>query len=160
MGQSLIALISKISNNIKKRLHTKAGKDNNYNNIIAPGTDIRGRIYSPCPIKIEGMVSGEIISRGELVIGKEGKVRANIKTKKTVIEGSFTGNIISAGEVSITSTGELEGNIIQKNTYLVIKDHGLFRGNNIIIDNKEIFKIYDGEKLSAIKIKPKKILKF
>ncbi len=159
MGQNLIALLGKISNNIEKILHIKTDKDNNYN-IIASGTDIKGRIYSPHPIKIEGIVAGEIISRGKLVIGREGKVKANIKTKNTVIEGSFIGNIISAGEVSITSTGKLEGNIIQRDTYLIIKDCGLFKGNNIIIDNKKIFRISDSDKLSTIRIKPKKILKF
>ncbi len=160
MNQNLTVSINIISDRIKKIFHLKTDKENNYCNIIASGTNIMGRIYSPHPIQIEGIVAGEIISREELVIGKKGKVRANIKTKNMVIEGSFTGNIISAEEVLITSTGKLKGNVIQKDTYLIINKNGLFKGNSIIIDNKEIFKINNSEKLSNIKITPKKILKF
>lgn len=143
-------------------LFTKTNKDKNNNtyNIISKGTNIEGRIYSPHSIQIEGVVAGEIISKKELIIGKEGKVRANIKTKNTVIEGSFTGNIISSGEVKITSTGKLVGNIIQKDAFLSINDGGLFKGKNIIVSNKEIFKINDNERISNIKIKPKKILEY
>ena len=141
---------------------TKTNKDKNNNtyNIISQGTNIEGKIYSPRSIQIEGAVAGEIISKKELVIGKEGKVRANIKTKNTIIEGSFTGNIISSGEVKITSTGKLVGNIIQRDNLITINDGGLFNGKNIIIDNKETFRIIANGKISSIKIRPKKILDY
>ncbi|MCJ7727184.1 MAG: polymer-forming cytoskeletal protein [Actinobacteria bacterium] len=135
-------------------------KDSNNNNIIAEGVNIEGRIYSPRPIQIDGRVVGEIISKKELVIGKEGKVRANIKAKNAIIEGDVTGNIISSGEVRITSTGKMIGNIIQGDISLIIDDGGLFKGKNIIVYNTEIFKINNDKKISGIKIKPKKILEY
>ncbi len=143
-------------------LFVKNNKDKNNNsyNVISQGTNINGRIYSPHSIRIEGTVAGEIISKEELVIGKEGKVRANIKTKNTIVEGSFTGNIISSGEVRITSTGKLIGNIIQKDASLSINDGGVFKGRSIIVGSKKIFKINDNEQISNIKIKPKKILEY
>jgi len=143
-------------------LWTKNNKDKNTNNqnIIATGTRIEGRIYSPRPLQIEGTVTGEIISKKELIIGKEGKVKANIKTKNTVVEGSFTGNIISLGDVKVTSTGKLTGNIIHRDTSFITNDGGLLKGKNIIVDNRKIFKIRVNEKLSNIKIKPRKISEY
>jgi len=138
----------------------KTTKDKNNHNLIASGTNIEGKIYSPSSIKIDGSVTGEIISRKGLMIGKEGKVRASIKTKNMIIEGSVVGNIISIGEVKITSSGKMAGNIIQKNISLTVDDEGLFKGNNILIDDRKIFKIRDTEKISNIKIVPKKILRY
>lgn len=138
---------------------TKTNKESNNNNhnIISSGTSIEGRIYSPRSLYIEGTVTGEIISKKELIIGKEGKVKANIKTKNTVIEGSFTGNIISLGDVRVTPTGKLTGNIIHRDTSLITNDGGSIKGKNIIVDNRRIFKIRVNEKLSDIKINPRKI---
>jgi len=132
----------------------------NNNNIIAEGVGIEGRIYSPRSIQIDGTVVGEVISKKELVIGKKGKVKANIKTKNAIIEGDVTGNVISSGEVRITSTGKMIGNIIQRNISLIIDDGGLFKGKNIIVYNTEIFKINNDKKISGIKIKPKKIFEY
>ncbi len=140
----------------------KTGKDikSNGYNVISSETNIEGKIYSPRPIQIEGTVCGEIISKKEVVIGKEGKVRANIKARNIIIEGNFRGNIILSGEAKVTSTGKLLGNVIQKETLLTIDHGGLFIGKNIITDNKKIFKINGNEVLSSIKIKPKKILEY
>jgi cytoskeletal protein CcmA (bactofilin family) len=137
----------------------KDKRENDYN-IISAETNIEGKIYSPRPIKIEGTVTGEIISSREVVIGREGKVRANVKTRNIIIEGNFKGNIILSGEVKITSTGVLFGNIIQMDTSLNIENGGLFKGKNIITDNREIFNINSNSAISNIKIKPKKIMEY
>jgi len=134
-------------------------KENDYN-IISPETKIEGKIYSPVPIKIDGIFSGEIVSRKEVVIGKEGVVRANIKTRNVLIEGNFSGNIILSGAAKITSTGKLSGNIIQMNTCLNIEDGGLFKGKHIITDNKEIFETSNKSIVSHIRIKPRKMLEY
>ncbi|MBA7469047.1 hypothetical protein ES707_04309 [subsurface metagenome] len=142
-----------------KKVSQTEDKYNN-NNIIAEGVGIEGRIYSPRPIQIDGTVVGEIISKKELVIGRKGKVKANIKTKNAIIEGDVTGNIISSREVRITSTGKMIGNIIQRDISLIIDDGGLFKGKNITVYNREIFRINNNEKISGIKIKPKRILEY
>jgi cytoskeletal protein CcmA (bactofilin family) len=139
--------------------HRENKKENNYN-IISPKTSIEGKIYSPAPIQINGTVTGEIISKKEVVIGREAVVKANIKTRNILIEGSFTGNLILSGEVKITSTGKLSGNIIQINTSLNIEDGGFFKGKHIITDNKEIFETGNKSIISHIRIKPKKILEY
>ncbi len=135
-------------------------KKGRYYSIISLETNIEGKIYSPRSIKIEGLATGEIISRKEVAIGQDGKVRANIKARNIVIEGNFVGNIILLGEAKITSTGKLFGNLIQKDTLLSIEPGGLFRGKNIITDNDEIFNIDDKRIVSNIKIKPRKILEY
>lgn len=141
-------------------IKSQKDKKDNDNNIISKETSIEGRIYSPRSIKIDGAVTGEIISKKEVIIEEEGRVKANIKAKNIVIEGNFTGNIILSGEAKITPTGKLFGNVIQMDPFLTIEEGGLFKGKNVITDNKEIFEINNKGTISDIKIKPKKILEY
>lgn len=142
----------------KKDKDKKEGDD--YNNIISAKTDIEGKIYSPRSIRIDGAVTGEIISKKEVVIGKEGWVKANIRASNIVIEGDFTGNIIVSGEAKITSSGRLSGNVIQLKPFVTIETGGLFNGRNVITNNKEIFDRNSKNTISSIKVKPTKILKY
>jgi cytoskeletal protein CcmA (bactofilin family) len=100
--------------------------------IIAEGVKIEGKFYSPGSIRIDGVLIGEVVSDKEIIIGKEGKVEANIKTNRAVIAGSFKGEMIASGDVEITSTGKFIGNIIQKDALLTIEKGGLFKGESII----------------------------
>ena len=49
--------------------------------------------------------------------------------------------MISAGEVEITATGKFLGNLIQKDALLTVSKGGLFKGESIISENQDIFKI-------------------
>lgn len=108
--------------------------------IIAEGVFIQGKIFSHGTTRVDGKVNGEIISEKEFIIGKEGKVNANVKTSNAIISGYFKGEMIASGEVEITSTGRFVGNLIQKDALLTISKGGLFNGKSVISDNQEIFK--------------------
>ncbi len=49
--------------------------------------------------------------------------------------------MISAGEVEITATGKFSGSLIQKDALLTISKGGLFKGESVISENQDIFKI-------------------
>jgi cytoskeletal protein CcmA (bactofilin family) len=117
--------------------------------IIEEGVYIEGRIYSRGSTKINGVVKGEVISEKELIIGREGKVEANIKTKTSIISGSFRGEMIASGEVEITATGRFIGNLTQKGTFLSVQKGGLFKGKSIVADNQDIYKIEVPERPKA-----------
>jgi len=108
--------------------------------IIAEGVTVEGKIFSQGSTRVDGKVNGEIISEKEFIIGKEGKISANVKTANAIISGYFKGEMIASGEVEITSTGRFIGNLIQKDALLTISKGGLFKGESIISDNQEIFK--------------------
>jgi cytoskeletal protein CcmA (bactofilin family) len=108
--------------------------------VIAEGVIIEGKLYSRGSTRIDGRVTGEIVSEKELTIGKEGKVEATVKTANAIIAGSFKGEMISSGGVEITSTGKFTGKIIQKDAMLTVSKGGLFKGESIISDDLEIFK--------------------
>jgi cytoskeletal protein CcmA (bactofilin family) len=100
--------------------------------VIAEGVTIEGKINSPGSTRIDGTIKGEVISDKEVIIGKEGKVNANVQTRNAVIAGTFNGEMNATGEVEISSTGRFIGNLIQKEALLTIAKGGLFKGESII----------------------------
>jgi hypothetical protein len=74
------------------------------------------------------------------------KVKATVKTNNAIIAGSYNGEMIASGEVEITATGKFIGNLTQKDALLTIQKGGLFKGQSIISDNQDIFKIEIPEK--------------
>lgn len=114
--------------------------------IIGEGVKIEGKLYSPGSIRIDGTVNGEIVAEKEIVIGKEGKVEANVKTTNATIAGILKGELIASGEVEITSTGKFFGNLVQKDASLIIEKGGVFKGESIFSENKEIFQKVGKEK--------------
>ena len=113
--------------------------------IISEGVKIEGKIYSPGSIRIDGAVKGEVVADKELIIGKEGKVEADTKTKSAVVAGSFKGEMVASEEVEIAATGKFIGNLTQKDALLTISKGGLFKGESIISEDQDIFKM-KGEK--------------
>ena len=122
--------------------------------IIAEGVRVEGKIFSLGSTRIDGNVRGEIVSAGEFIIGKEGNVEAEIKTKNAIIAGNFKGKMIAAGEVEITATGRFIGNLIQKDALLTVQKGGLFKGESIISEDQDLFKIEDSIKKTGVEIKP------
>lgn len=114
--------------------------------VIAEGVTVDGRINSPGSTRIDGTVTGEIIANKEIVIGREGKVDATVRTKDAIIAGSFKGEMIASGEVEISSTGKFIGNLIQKDALLTISKGGLFKGQSIIGTGNDSFKQAEGKK--------------
>ena len=108
--------------------------------IIAEGVSVDGKIHSRGSTRVDGNVKGEIISDKEFIVGKEGRVEANVRTSSATIAGSFKGEMIASGDVEITASGKFTGNLIQKDALLTIQKGGLFKGESIISDDQEIFK--------------------
>jgi len=106
--------------------------------VIAEGVTIEGKINSPGSTRIDGTIKGEVISDKEVIIGKEGKVNANVQTRNAVIAGSFNGEMNATGEVEISSTGRFIGNLIQKEALLTIAKGGLFKGESIISSGSNV----------------------
>ncbi len=130
---------------ISKKEKKSIQRNDNTLTIIGEGVTIKGNLYSPGITRIDGKVSGEIIAEKELIIGKEGKVEAMVKTNNATVSGYFKGNMIASGEVEITSTGKFIGNLTQKDALLTIEKGGIFKGESIISEDQKLFEIKQQE---------------
>ena len=73
-----------------------------------------------------GNFSGQIECDGDLLVGPEAHVEADIRTEKVTIAGFVRGNIVAASRLKITNTGRLEGDA--KVGALVVLEGGVHHG--------------------------------
>ena len=79
--------------------------------IIGPGTEITGEIKCKGTIRIEGNVSGRILSDDTIVIHETGRVKADLMAGQIIIGGEVQGNVFAQDRLEITEKGKLVGDI-------------------------------------------------
>ncbi len=94
---------------------------------LTTDVDIKGTIKFDKVMKIEGKFEGEMVTNeGELIVGKTGEVKANVKVKNATIEGRVDGNISASEKVVLKQKAQLTGDL-QART-LVIEEGVVFVG--------------------------------
>jgi cytoskeletal protein CcmA (bactofilin family) len=94
---------------------------------IGASMHIKGEIRSDEELVVDGEVEGIVESGSLLTIGRNGKVRANIRAKEVVIFGSVKGNIEAIEKLAIRDQGSLVGDI--KTAGISIDDGAYFKGS-------------------------------
>ena len=95
--------------------------------IIGPSMHIKGEIRSDEELVVDGEVEGIVESGSLVTIGKNGKVRANIRAREVAIFGSVKGNIEALEKLAIRDQGSLVGDI--KTAGISIDDGAYFKGS-------------------------------
>jgi cytoskeletal protein CcmA (bactofilin family) len=97
------------------------------NSIIGKGCVVKGTVeVKDGTLRIDGEFDGTITCPDTLVIGKDGKVKAEITVKSAVIGGNVTGNINAKDKIELQSGSRLHGDI--KTSRLVIDEGVFFEG--------------------------------
>jgi len=81
-------------------------------NLIAIGTRITGDILSDGDIRIDGELTGNIDTKGRLVIGASGKVIGDIKCKSSEIAGTQKGKLLIYEQLSLKASSTVTGDIV------------------------------------------------
>ncbi len=94
---------------------------------LTQDVEIKGTIKFDKVMKVDGKFEGEMITNeGELIVGKTGTIKANVKVKNASIEGRLDGNIVAAEKVELKQKAQLLGDL-QART-LVIEEGVVFVG--------------------------------
>lgn len=96
--------------------------------VIGSLVEIKGMINSKASIRVDGTIEGGIESEGEVVLGKDAKIRGDIKAENILIGGQIEGNVKANEKVEILSSGELIGDIIAPT--VVIDEGAVFTGTS------------------------------
>ncbi len=104
--------------------------------VIGPNTNFRGRLICDGSIRIDGVCEeGVIETLGNIVIGPQAKVAADLIAENVSVSGAVTGSIKAAGRLEILSTGKVWGNV-DVGSFLLDED-GYFRGNLAMKDEPD-----------------------
>jgi len=111
--------------NMAKNVSTE--NDSNAINIIGVGTEITGDINTNGDMRIDGVLNGNIITEGKLVVGETGKVKGEVDCKNSEVLGMVEGKIKVKELLSLNSSARIYGDIVTKK--LSIEPGAVFTGN-------------------------------
>ncbi len=77
--------------------------------VISEGDVLVGRLAMSGNGQILGSFDGDVTCPGELLVGSEARLRADIEAHDLVIAGHVHGNVIVRGRLKLTTTARLEG---------------------------------------------------
>lgn len=101
-------------------------EDTNVASIIAAGCTFDGSISVKGSIRVDGEFKGKLQVSETLVVGKSGKLDAEVETQRAAIAGNLKGEINAVDGVKLQAGSHFEGNIYTKN--LVIEEGVYFDG--------------------------------
>ena len=78
---------------------------------LARGFEFKGTLILDGTVRIDGVVSGAIQSKGTIILGKHAVIEGDVSAGTIVSGGKITGNVIAREKVRLLSTAALMGTI-------------------------------------------------
>ena len=94
--------------------------------VLARDDVVSGKLILKGPGHVLGNFSGQIECDGDLLIGPEAQVEADIRGMRITVSGLVRGNVIATNRLKITSSGRLEGDATVG--ALVVQEGGVHYG--------------------------------
>jgi cytoskeletal protein CcmA (bactofilin family) len=102
-------------------------------NLISLGTDITGDVKSTGDIRIDGSLTGNLNTKGKIVIGPSGKVNGEVVCKNSEVSGTVEGRIIVNQLLILKASSKIFGDIATSK--LSIEPGAVFSGNCKMSEN-------------------------
>jgi cytoskeletal protein CcmA (bactofilin family) len=96
-------------------------------NLISQGTEITGDIKSTCDVRIDGVLNGNMATKGKVVIGPTGRVKGEVECKNSEVAGVIDGKITVTQLLNLKASSKITGAIITNK--LSIEPGAVFTGN-------------------------------
>lgn len=95
-------------------------------NLLGSGTKINGDINSNGDFRIDGLLEGNIVISGKLVLGNTGRIEGNIQCTNADLSGEVKGTVNITETLTLKSTAKINGDIITSK--LAIESGAVFTG--------------------------------
>lgn len=102
-------------------------------NLVSNGTDITGDIKSTGDIRIDGSLTGNLNTKGKVVIGQTGKINGEIDCKNSEICGTVEGRVVVSQLLILKASSKIFGDIVTNK--LSIEPGALFSGTCKMSEN-------------------------
>jgi len=104
----------------------KPQKIDEIDTIVGPGTKFEGNIEAIGIVRVDGAFYGNITTKGDVIIGDNGKVEGTVTARNMVVAGVTNANINCLEKLEIRSQGKVNGDISVKN--IIIEEKAIFNG--------------------------------
>jgi len=103
-------------------------------NLISTGTDITGDVRSTGDIRIDGSLTGNLNTKGKVVIGPTGKINGEVICKNSEVSGIVEGKITVNQLLILKASSKILGDIATSK--LSIEPGAMFSGNCKMSENE------------------------
>ncbi|MDO8313533.1 MAG: polymer-forming cytoskeletal protein [Sideroxyarcus sp.] len=86
------------------------GKDH-AETIIGPSVHVEGNFQGAGDLIVEGSIAGTVKTSGNIRIGEQAKVKADIEGANVFVAGDVRGNVLSTGQLELTPSARVQGNV-------------------------------------------------
>jgi len=97
-----------------------------FDTLIGRTTILEGAIKTEEPLRIDGKVLGEVISKADLILGEKSYITGDVSCQNVMLAGTVQGNINAKGQLHITSSGRLHGDASIGS--FIVDERGVFDG--------------------------------
>lgn len=102
-------------------------------NLINTGTEITGDVKSTGDIRIDGTLTGNLNTKGKIVIGPSGRINGEVTCKNSEVSGTVEGKLIVAQLLILKASSKIFGDIVTSK--LSIEPGAIFSGNCKMSEN-------------------------
>lgn len=99
-------------------------------NVLSSDVEIKGTVKFQDDLIVDGKIEGDIQSSGNLTIGENARIKAEVKTGTVVVYGKVHGNLTATDRVELKSGAEVVGDIKAKT--LTIEAGAIFVGKSTV----------------------------
>ncbi len=82
--------------------------------VIGPSVSIEGGFVSQGDVRIEGAVTGSIVTSGNLIVGEHAHINANLQANNAHVAGYIKGNLLVKERLELAATSKIDGDIATK----------------------------------------------
>ncbi len=102
------------------------GERGDLNGFLDEGSHIEGDLHFEDTFRVDGRLSGRVVSKGDLVVGEQGQVEGEIRVGRIFVSGTVKGSVRAGQRVEITSRGKVHADL--ETPSLMIEDGAFFEG--------------------------------
>ncbi len=95
---------------------------------LGPGTEVNGEIKFSDVLRVDGKITGKIISENELVVGETGEIDAEIEVGSVSVTGKVSGTATVKHRIEIHKNGVVRADLNLSGPSLIIEEGGILEG--------------------------------
>lgn len=96
------------------------------NGFLDAGSHMDGELSFEDTFRVDGRLTGKVVSKGDLVVGERGEVSGAVEVGRVYVSGTVKASVKASKRIEITSGGRLIGDI--EAPTLVIEEGGFYEG--------------------------------
>lgn len=102
-----------------------ASNGKSINTVIGRGSVSEGRFQIETGVRVDGVLKGELVSSGTLIVGESGVIEADVKVREALISGRVVGDLIAENKVHLQAQATFIGKV--QTRVLVVEEGAVFK---------------------------------